>query len=184
VLREALFQCAEFNRLRRAPLRICVNVSALQIQRPNFAIEVSQVIQEAGLPPKQLVVELTESVLMQNPEHGSYVMEQLQQMGVGIAMDDFGTGHSSLTHVSVLPISMIKIDRSFVQNCAKRKTDASILAAIVTMGRAMGLKVLAEGVETEEQARVLSDQGCDEVQGYLYSRPVPAERVIGLLKTR
>ena len=181
VLEEAARRCVEFNRRSSEPLRLCVNVSALQIQRPNFANEVSQILQEAGLSPKQLVVELTESALMQKPEQGSYAMEQLQQMGVRIAMDDFGTGHSSLNYVSVLPISMIKIDRSFVQNCAKRKTDASILAAIVTMGHALGLKVLAEGVETEEQARVLREQGCDEVQGFLYSRPVSAEKLMGLL---
>jgi len=182
VLEEATRRCAEFNRISAEPLRLCVNVSALQIQRPNFANEVSQVLEEAGLLPNLLVIELTESALMQKPEQGSYAMEQLQRMGVRIAMDDFGTGHSSLNHVSVLPISMIKIDRFFVQNCAKRKTDASILAAIVTMGHALGLKVLAEGVETEEQARVLRDQGCDEVQGYLYSRPVSAEKLIRMLK--
>jgi EAL domain-containing protein (putative c-di-GMP-specific phosphodiesterase class I) len=91
-------------------------------------------------------------------------------------MDDFGTGHSSLTYVSVLPISLIKIDRAFVQNCAKRQTDASILAAIVTMGHALGLKVLAEGVETEEQAEVLRAQGCDEVQGYLLQPPRSCRR--------
>ena len=180
VLEEAIRQCAEFNRESDEPLRICVNVSALQTQRPNFANEVSQVLEEAELPPQQLVVELTESALMQNPEQGSYAMEQLEQMGVGIAMDDFGTGHSSLNYVSVLPISMLKIDQSFVQNCAKRETDASILAAIVTMGHAMGLKVLAEGVETDEQARVLLEQGCDEVQGFLYSRPLTAEQLIAL----
>ena len=181
VLEEATRRCVEFNQRSPEPLRLCVNVSALQIQRPNFATEVSQILQEAGLSPKQLVVELTESALMQKPEQGSYAMEQLQQMGVSIAMDDFGTGHSSLNYVSVLPISMIKIDRSFVQNCAKRKTDASILAAIVTMGHALGLKVLAEGVETEEQARVLREHGCDEVQGFLYSRPVSAEKLLGML---
>ena len=181
VLKEAACRCAEFNQHTVEPLRICVNVSALQIQRPNFANEVSQVLQEAGLPAKQLVVELTESALMQNPEQGSYAMEQLERMGVGIALDDFGTGHSSLNYVSVLPISLIKIDRSFVQNCAKRKTDASVLAAIVTMGHALGMTVLAEGVETEEQARVLREQGCDEVQGFLYGRPITAEKLIGLL---
>ena len=111
-------------------------------------------------------------------------MEQLKQMGVGIAMDDFGTGHSSLNHVSVLPISMIKIDRSFVQNCAEREPDASILSAIVTMGHALGLKVLAEGVETEDQARVLRATGCDEVQGYLYGRPMFAEQLMERLKPR
>jgi len=181
VLKEATRRCAEFNRDRREPLRICVNVSALQIQRPDFANEVSQALREADLPPQQLVVEMTESALMHDPGQGSYAMEQLQQMGVGIAMDDFGTGHSSLNHVSVLPLSMIKIDRSFVMNCASRETDASILKAIVTMGHALGLTVLAEGVETEEQARVLREQGCDEVQGYLYSRPVSAAQLIDLL---
>ena len=181
VLEEAIQRCADFNKKSPHPLRICVNVSALQIQRPDFAQEVSQLLQDAGVSPTQLVIELTESALMQNPEQGSYAMEQLQQMGVGIAMDDFGTGHSSLNHVSVLPISLIKIDRAFVLNCATRKTDAAILAAIVTMGHALGLKVLAEGVETEEQARILRDQGCDEVQGYLYSQPVSAEALMEML---
>ncbi|MCP4003315.1 MAG: bifunctional diguanylate cyclase/phosphodiesterase, partial [bacterium] len=182
VLEEAVRQCVEFNRYSRDPLRLCVNVSALQIQRPNFANEVSQILQEAGLPLTQLVVELTESALMQNPEQGSWAMAQLQQMGIGIAMDDFGTGHSSLNHVSLLPISIIKIDRSFVINCAKRKTDALILQAIVTMGHGLNMKVLAEGVETEAQADVLRDQGCDEVQGYLYSRPVSSDALIALLR--
>jgi diguanylate cyclase (GGDEF)-like protein/PAS domain S-box-containing protein len=182
VLEEAARQCAEFNRYRRDPLRVCVNVSALQIQRPDFANEVSQIVRQAGVPHNQLVVELTESALMQNPEQGSWGMEQLREMGIGIAMDDFGTGHSSLKYVSLLPISIIKIDRSFVSNCALRKPDALILEAIVTMGHALGLKVLAEGVETHEQARMLRDQGCDEVQGYLYGRPVSAEQLIGLLR--
>ena len=182
VLEEATARCVEFNQWAGRPLRVCVNVSALQIQRPNFANEVSNVLQAAGLSPKNLVVELTESALMQNPELGSYAMEQLQQMGVGVAMDDFGTGHSSLNYVSVLPISMVKIDRFFVQNCAKRKADALILASIVTMGHALGLKVLAEGVETKEQATVLRAHGCDEVQGYLYGRPMAPEQLIALLK--
>ena len=182
VLEEAARQCAEFNKHSRHPLRLCVNVSALQIQRPNFANEVSQILQDAGLPLEQFVVELTESALMQNPEQGSWAMAQLQQMGIGIAMDDFGTGHSSLNHVSLLPLSIIKVDRSFVQNCAKRKTDALILAAIVNMGHGLGLKVLAEGVETKEQVQVLKEQGCDEVQGYLYSRPVSAEQLIKMLR--
>jgi diguanylate cyclase (GGDEF)-like protein len=181
VLKEAIRELVEFNKRSREPLRIGVNVSALQLQRPNFANEVSEILQEARVPPQQLVIELTESALMRNPEQGSYAMEQLQRMGVGIAMDDFGTGHSSLNHISVLPISLLKIDRSFVQNCAKRKTDASILAAIVTMGHALGLKVLAEGVETEEQARVLRELGCDEVQGYLFGRPVSAGDLLRLL---
>jgi EAL domain-containing protein (putative c-di-GMP-specific phosphodiesterase class I) len=126
-------------------------------------------------------VELTESALMSNPELGSYAMEQLTQMGVGIAMDDFGTGHSSLNHVSVLPISFLKIDRSFVENCSKRKTDAAILTAIVTMGHALGFKVLAEGVENKAQERILREQKCDEVQGYLYSRPVTKEQLMKML---
>ena len=184
VIEEATRACVEFNKQSSDPLRLCVNVSALQIQRPNFANEVSEILQASGLPPDRLVVELTESALMQKPEQGSYAMEQLQQMGVRIAMDDFGTGHSSLNYVSVLPISMLKIDRSFVLNCTKRKTDASILAAIVTMGHAMGLKVLAEGVETEEQATMLREQGCDEVQGFLYSRPISKDRLMQLLGAR
>ncbi len=181
VLEEAAHTCAEINKKSVLSLRICVNVSALQIQRPNFANEVAEILRSADLEPKKLVVELTESALMANPEQGSYAMEQLQQMGVGIAMDDFGTGHSSLNHVSVLPISFLKIDRAFVENCAKRKADASILTAIVTMGHALGFKVLAEGVENKSQERILREQGCDEVQGYLYSRPVTKPQLFKLL---
>ncbi len=181
VLEEATRVCAEINRKSVLSLRICVNVSALQIQRPNFANEVAEILEQADLSPKKLVVELTESALMSNPEQGSYAMEQLQQMGVCIAMDDFGTGHSSLNHVSVLPISLLKIDRCFIENCAKRKADASILTAIVTMGHALGFKVLAEGVENKAQERILREQGCDEVQGYLYSRPVTKQRLMKLL---
>ena len=184
VLEEASRQCVEFNKFSRDPLRICVNVSALQMQRPDFANEVAQVLHDAGLPLNQLVIELTESALMQNPEQGSWAMAQLRQMGIGIAMDDFGTGHSSLNHVSLLPISIIKIDRSFVINCSTRKADAQILAAIVTMGHALGMKVLAEGVETHEQAKVLREQGCDEVQGYLYGKPVSADELIAILQKK
>lgn len=182
VLRESARQCVEFNRRSADPLRICVNVSALQIQRPDFASEVMQDLQDAGLPAEQLVVELTESALMQDPEHGSHAMAQLRQMGIGIAMDDFGTGHSSLNYLSVLPISLIKIDQFFVQNCAKRKVDRSILEAIIAMGKALDMKVLAEGVETLEQVQILIKQGCDEVQGFLYGRPVPADELMALLK--
>ena len=181
VMEEASRFCAEINRKSVLSLRICVNVSALQIQRPNFANEVAEVLRNADLEPKKLVIELTESALMSNPEQGSYAMEQLRQMGVRIAMDDFGTGHSSLNHMSVLPISFLKIDRSFIENCTKRKTDASILTAIVTMGHALGFKVLAEGVETKAQERILREEKCDEVQGYLYSRPVTSERLLAML---
>ncbi len=181
VLEEAVAVCSEINRKSVLSLRICVNVSALQIQRENFANEVAEILQRADFPANKLVVELTESALMANPEQGSYAMEQLTQMGVGIAMDDFGTGHSSLNHVSVLPISFLKVDRSFVENCAKRKADSSILEAIVTMGHALGFKVLAEGVEDKAQERILRDLGCDEVQGYLYSRPVEKKRLMKML---
>lgn len=184
VMRQAARQCVDFNRISHEPLRVCVNVSALQIQRPNFASEVASDLQEAGLAPQYLVVELTESALMQDPQHGSHAMQQLKQMGVGIAMDDFGTGHSSLNYLSVLPISLIKIDQSFVKNSTKRKTDASILTAIVTMGHALGLKVLAEGVETEEQAQLLRNHGCDEVQGYYFGRPIPARQLVEMLYKR
>jgi diguanylate cyclase (GGDEF)-like protein/PAS domain S-box-containing protein len=183
VLRESIRHCAKFHEVCGSNFRVCVNVSAMQIQRPNFATEVAKVLEQHGLPPTQLVLELTERTLMQNPEQGSYAMEQLQRMGIGIAMDDFGTGHSSLNYVSVLPISMIKIDRGFVMNCAKRKTDTAILSAIVTMGHALGLKVLAEGVETAEQVRVLRAQRCDEVQGHYFSRPVYSEQIVALLES-
>jgi diguanylate cyclase (GGDEF)-like protein len=182
VLEEAVRVCAEINSKLEFPLRVCVNVSALQIQRPNFANEVSEVLTRVGLPAKHLVLELTESALMDSPEQGSYGMEQLRKMGVSLAMDDFGTGHSSLKHVSILPISFLKIDRSFVANCAKRATDASILTAIVTMGHALGLNVLAEGVENKEQEKILLDQNCDEVQGYLYSRPLAEQKLRNLLR--
>lgn len=182
VLREAAEQCAQFNEELERPLRLCVNLSALQIQRPNFANEVSQLLHEAGFPLNHLVLELTESALMNHPELGSWAMSQLQEMGVGIALDDFGTGHSSLSNVSHLPISMIKIDKAFVRDCANRSTDEAIISAIITMGHALDLKVLAEGVEDEAQVRILRRHGCNEVQGYLYGKPMSADDLVERLR--
>ena len=182
VLREAAAMCTRVNAINESALRVCVNLSALQIQRPNFANEVSLIAHEAGLPLTQLCLELTESALMNHPELGSWAMSQLQEMGVGLALDDFGTGHSSLSNVSHLPISMIKIDKAFVKDCATRKTDEAIIAAIITMGHALRLKVLAEGVEDVEQVRVLQRHGCDEIQGYLYGRPMSGDDLIARLR--
>jgi EAL domain-containing protein (putative c-di-GMP-specific phosphodiesterase class I) len=124
-----------------------------------------------------LEVELTESTAMQNAEEAIVVMGKLKALGVRIAIDDFGTGHSSLSYLKRLPIDVLKIDRSFITGLPSNENDASITKAIITMAHSLGLKVVAEGVETEQQLRFLAENGCDQAQGFLFSRPVSAGEI-------
>ncbi|MCR1783285.1 EAL domain-containing protein [Nocardioides carbamazepini] len=155
------------------PLRLAVNVSPRQLRGQAWLEEIAAAIEEAGIEPSQLEVEITEGLLIE--DHGDVVamLQSLRSLGVSIAVDDFGRGYSSLAYLTRFPIDKIKIDRSFVReiDCAEK---AAIVDAIIVMGHALGMRVVAEGVETAEQERYLRRRGCDEVQGYLYSPGVPA----------
>jgi diguanylate cyclase (GGDEF)-like protein len=174
VLRTACAQAVAWQKAGSAPLSLAVNLSARQFQQPNLAGVVARVLQEVGLDSHYLDLELTESSIMKNAEAAVRSLGALKEMGVKIAIDDFGTGYSSLGYLKRLPIDMLKIDRSFVRDVATDADDASLVMSIITLAHNLRLRVIAEGVETEEQRRFLHLLRCDEWQGYLLSQPVPA----------
>jgi len=160
------------------PLRLSVNVSARQLVRPEELVgDVRRALAESGLPPDLLALEMTESVLMENMRHGEAVLRDLRALGVELEIDDFGVGYSSLSYLHRLPIDAIKIDRSFVAGLPGDQGSARILEAIVGLARAFGIRTTAEGVETPEQLDAVRAAGCDSAQGYLLSRPVPADEL-------
>ena len=174
VLREACRQGAEWTRAGRAPLRLAVNVSALQFERPDFAQTVAAALQETGFPATDLTLELTERVVMQHAEEAVQRMQALRDLGVAISLDDFGTGYSSLSYLSRFPLNVLKIDRSFVSSLHTRPASASVVKAIITLAGSLGLEPLAEGIETPQEQRLLQQLGCRLGQGYLFARPGPA----------
>ncbi len=157
--------------------RVAVNVSARQLRQPNLAEEFFATTEEFGIPADRIELELTESVIMDDADTAVRVFQRLREVGMSLAVDDFGTGHASLTQLKQLPADTLKIDRSFVKDLEKTDEDAKIVRAIVVMARSLGMQLVAEGVETVEQARLLKDFGCDYAQGFLYSRPVPFEQL-------
>jgi diguanylate cyclase (GGDEF)-like protein/PAS domain S-box-containing protein len=171
VLREACREAAQWDR----PLKIAVNVSALQINNPNFVPLMQDILRETGLAAGRLELEVTESVLIRDPERALQTLTQLKAIGVSIAMDDFGTGYSSLSNLRNFPFDKIKIDRSFVRAIDINKQAATIVRAVLGLGRGLGLPVIAEGVETSGELAVLNAEGCREAQGYFFGRPAPIE---------
>lgn len=163
-------------------LRISVNVSSLQFRHEYFVDEVCQVLDETGIEPTRLKLELTETLILHDVENTIKKMQGLKKIGVTFSMDDFGTGYSSLAYLTRLPLDELKIDKSFVANLPGSHNDCVIAQTIITMGQSLGLVVVAEGVETEEQRTFLFEQGCDVYQGYLLSRPIPIEEFMNLLQ--
>ncbi|MDO8964270.1 MAG: EAL domain-containing protein [Coriobacteriia bacterium] len=155
-------------------LRVSVNISARQFAQPGLLDTVRDVLRETGLSPDRLVLELTESVVMSDPKEAAVVLARLNELGVGLSVDDFGTGYSSLSYLRRFPFDTLKIDRSFVMDIPNDPDNMTIVEAVVGLAHSLKMKVTAEGVETEEQCRYLRDLGCDEIQGFLVSRPVPA----------
>ncbi|MEN5301546.1 EAL domain-containing protein [Pseudomonas sp. TWI628] len=172
VLRQACKQAREWLR-QGLEVRVSVNLSVYQLRQGKLVSLVRQVLEETGLAPHLLELELTESQLLDSVEHIITTFEQLHALGVKLAIDDFGTGYSSLSYLKRLPVDYVKIDQAFIRGLSEGSQDAAITRAIITLSRGLGLKVVAEGVETAEQLAFLREQACDEVQGYLISRPVP-----------
>jgi EAL domain-containing protein (putative c-di-GMP-specific phosphodiesterase class I) len=166
VLAQAVRQGADWH-ARGLQLPIAVNVSALQFQQPQFVDRVASVLAANALPPQLLELELTESILVRDADEALQRLQALARIGVRLSIDDFGTGYSSLAYLKRFPIDKLKIDRSFVQGLPGADSDGAIVVAILQMARALGMKVIAEGVETEVQRRFLLDSGCDEFQGFL-----------------
>ncbi len=163
-------------------VRVAVNLSGFQMQAKNFVETVKGVLEETGLAGEYLEFEIAETVVMQNPEFAVSVLTQLRDMGIHISIDDFGTGYSSLAHLKRFSVNTLKIDRTFVRDIELNSTDAAITSAIISMGNSLNLKVIAEGVETEGQFAMLKEKQCDEMQGYLFSKPVEVSAVEGLLR--
>ncbi len=175
VLRTACEETRRWHQLGYDHLRVAVNVSAKQFNQDDFAAQVKQVLQDAGLAPDRLELELTESLIMQRPDRVIATMEELRAIGVRFSIDDFGTGYSSLSQLKRFPIDKLKIDQSFTSDIGIDVNGAAITRAIIALGTSMHLQVIAEGVETHEQQRFLIENGCHSMQGYLFSRPIPAD---------
>ncbi len=178
--------CAQLNAWQHSTLTcdltIAVNVSAKQFRQPDFVFQMQRVLQESGAKPSHLKLELTESTVLENVEDTISKMRELKLLGVSFSMDDFGTGYSSLQYLKRLPLDQIKIDRSFVRDITTDPNDAAIVQTIIAMSEALGLNVMAEGVETNEQHEFLDRHRCHAFQGYLFSKPVPLDEFERLLK--
>ena len=166
-----------------APLRVAVNLSVAQFGRSDLPQTVANALRESGLPGERLELEITESILIDDRENALRVLDQLKSLGVQIAMDDFGTGYSSLSYLQSFAFDKINIDRSFVSNQGQNPQDAGIVQAVVTMGQSLRMLVVAEGIETVQQADLLESFGCDELQGYLFARPMPIDDVEAYLES-
>lgn len=164
-------------------LRVAVNLSASQFQHGNLISMVSEVLQETGLEPHYLELEITESIAMQHVDHVIETLKRLSQLGIEISIDDFGTGYSSLNYLKLFPIHRLKIDQSFVHDITTDPLDAAIADSIIAMAHSLGLKVIAEGVETAEQLKHLRQKQCDEMQGYYFSRPLSVEGLQEILSS-
>jgi diguanylate cyclase (GGDEF)-like protein len=181
VLRTACAQARKWQDEGLAPVTVAVNVSALQFRQDSFGAVVSRALKEANLSPNYLELELTESVLLSDTSTTSATLQDLNDLGVCLAIDDFGTGYSSLSYLKQLPVSKLKIDRSFIRSIAVDPDDAAITSAIISMAKSLNLRVIAEGVDKEAQMSFLRRHGCNEIQGYYFSKPVSAEQAALML---
>jgi EAL domain-containing protein (putative c-di-GMP-specific phosphodiesterase class I) len=165
-------------------IRVAVNISSVEFRDKNFFANLKATLNETGLEPRYLELELTESAVMTNPEESAAILEQLSRMGVLVSVDDFGTGYSSMSYLRRFPIDKLKIDRSFIKELTTRAEDASIVQAIISLAHGLQLKVVAEGVETAEQLEFLKSLGCDQYQGYHFSKPLPAAAFSELVRAQ
>ncbi|MTW09123.1 EAL domain-containing protein [Pseudoduganella eburnea] len=174
VLRTACLQARALQDAGFSGLRMAVNLSARQFAQPELVSTIAAVLEETGLPPAALELELTESLFMHDVAQGVHLLHELKSLGVALSIDDFGTGYSSLSYLRNFPIDVLKIDRSFVNDIATDADDAAIVVSVIALAHNLGLRVIAEGVESEEQLEFLRRHGCNEIQGYYFSRPVEA----------
>jgi EAL domain-containing protein (putative c-di-GMP-specific phosphodiesterase class I) len=156
-------------------MRVAVNLSAVQVAQPNLPQVVADALKRSGLPANRLELEVTETALIEDPEHAARVLGALHALGVEVSLDDFGTGYSSLSSIKRYPLSTIKLDRSFISGLAPGSQDAAIVGSVISMAHALSLSIVAEGVETTEQRDHLRRIGCDTAQGFLFCRPVRPE---------
>ena len=162
-------------------ITVAVNLSPIQFKKGDLVATVEAALAASGLRPERLELEITESVFLRDTADTLAALRQLRAMGIGVALDDFGTGYSSLSYLRSFPFSKIKIDQSFVRDVITNKESMSIIRAVIGLGQSLGIRTIAEGVETRDQLEWLQDEGCTEVQGYFFSRPRPAGEVPWLI---
>ncbi|MCK5508446.1 MAG: GGDEF domain-containing protein, partial [Desulfobacterales bacterium] len=177
VLRTACAQMAVWHKAGFNKIRVGVNLSSLQFRQGNIVKTIKNILATTGLDPQYLELELTESMVMQNVEETIATLWQLKEMGLKLSIDDFGTGYSSMSYLKRFPLDTLKIDRSFIKDIMTDSSDAAITKATIGLAQGLELTTIAEGIETKEQLTFLRKQGCDQIQGYFISRPVPAEKV-------
>ncbi len=184
VLRTAVAEAMRWPGDDGPPLRVSVNLSVHQVEEDGFVGTVAAALAETGLDPSRLELEITESTLMRDEERAVRLLGQLKEMGLELSLDDFGTGYSSLSYLKQLPIDKLKIDQAFVRDIPDDPNDMAIAEAVIAMGKALGLRVIAEGVETEEQAGFLRDKGCEFAQGFYFSKPLSADQIAELIDAK
>jgi diguanylate cyclase (GGDEF)-like protein len=182
VLKTACEQHMAWRRDGLPPVFMAINLSPRQFQHEHLLRDIDDTLAMTGMPPELLELEITEGMVMQNVDRAIGILSQIKKRGVRLAMDDFGTGYSSMALIKRFPIDTLKIDRSFIRDLPKNAEDKAIADAIIGLGKALSLTIVAEGVETTEQQAFLRDHACDEMQGYLFSRPVSAENISALLR--
>jgi EAL domain-containing protein (putative c-di-GMP-specific phosphodiesterase class I)/CheY-like chemotaxis protein len=175
VIKAACGQVKAWQQSGIEPVPVAVNLSARQFQSPKLGASIVTAVEGSGIEPRFLELEITESSLMQNADGAISTLQYLKSCGINVSIDDFGTGYSSLAYLKRFPLDALKIDRSFVRDITTDPGDATITRAVISMAHSLGLKVVAEGVETGSQFEFLAENGCDEIQGYLFSRPLSAE---------
>jgi EAL domain-containing protein (putative c-di-GMP-specific phosphodiesterase class I) len=178
VLREACRQQQEWVRHGLAPLRMSVNISAVQFQQPDFSMRVQQVLRETGIDAAHVELELTESIVMHHAAAVLGTLNTLKGLGLRLAIDDFGTGFSSLSYLRRFPVDRLKIDQSFIRDIEKLPVNESIVRAIAALAKSLSLEIVAEGTETQTELSLVKAVGCHEAQGYFYSKPLPAPALV------
>lgn len=181
VIQSVCGKLVEWKQRKYPHIQVAVNVSGYQLTQGNLVDGLKQALEETNCDAADLELEVTEGYFIKNPDQAVQTLEQLKAIGVSLAVDDFGTGYSSLAYLKKMPIDKLKIDQSFIRDIPQDKNDEAIAKAIIALANSMQLEVIAEGVETEQQLAFLQQEGCDQVQGYLFSRPLPLEQMEGLL---
>ena len=182
VLKTACAQVRGWQRMGHGRLELAVNISARQFQDKDLVATIAAAVEESGMQPGLIELELTESVIMRDAPEAARRLKELTALGIRLAIDDFGTGYSSLGYLKAFPISTLKIDRSFVRDIDRDPNSAALAQAILALASSLKLKVVAEGVETKEQFEQLRASGCQELQGYIFSKALPPEELLALLE--
>ncbi|RZI44537.1 EAL domain-containing protein [Herbaspirillum sp. HC18] len=184
VLKTACEQNMAWQRMGLPPVSMAVNLSVRQFTDEHLLDDIAAILRETGMSPHLLELEITEGMVVHDPEHAKRLLHAIKQMGIRLAIDDFGAGYSSISQLKHFPIDTLKVDRSFIRDIAHNMSDKAITEAIISMGKTLNLTVVAEGVETEEQESLLRSQACDQMQGYLFSKPVTPEKFAALLQAQ